>query len=510
MLEPRPMRQFVLGIDDGGTVAKAGLFGVDGRELAIARRKTEMSSPHPNHTERDVEQLWQATAEAIREVLGRAGVDPREVAAVATTGHGNGLYLVDEQGQAVRPGIISTDTRAQSYVARWKAEGTHRAVLPKTMQSLWAAQPPALLAWLRDHEPEVLMRARWALMVKDLVRMRLTGEAWGELTDMSGTSLVDVAAGQYDEQVLGAFGIAEFGPLLPPLRRSEEVCGRVSRKAAEQTGLAEGTPVAGGLFDVDACALASGLIEESQLSVVAGTWSINQYASLQPVVHEDLFMTSRYCLPGWYLMMEASATSASNLEWFVSEFMKADGDQAKLAGRSVYDLCNELVAATPAEAAGPLFFPFLHGSNADPNARACLMGLAGWHCRGHVLRAIYEGVVFGHRAHYDRLLRFRAPPQKVLLTGGAAQSEPWVQMFADAYQLPVEVPAGRELGTLGAAICAAVAVGCYGSYPEAVRAMARVERVQEPDARRAELMATKYDRYQRVLAGLGPVWQHLG
>ena len=503
------MPEYLLGTDNGGTLAKAALFDAEGRQLAVASRKTEMLSPRPGHTERRMDEMWQATAESIRQVLAEAKVDPADVACVAAAGHGNGLYLVDEQGRPVRNGIISTDTRAKDYVARWNAEGVHRQVLPKTMQCLWPGQPNALLAWLRDHEPDVMRRAAWALMCKDYVRLRLTGQFHWELTDASGTSLMDVGRGQFDDEVLEAFGLGELRDLLPPVVRSEAVCGTVTARAAAETGLAEGTPVAGGLFDIDACALASGILEESQLSMVAGTWGIAQYVSKTPVVEEDHFMTSRYCVPGYYLIPEASPTSASNLEWFVTQFFQAEREAARQQGRSVYDLCNELVAGTRPDEVNVVFLPFLFGSNAAPEARACLLGLGGWHTRGHVLRAIYEGVVFAHKAHVDRLLRYRGPFASIRLAGGAARSRPWVQIFADCFGAPVEIPAGSELGALGAAICAGVAVGLFPDYPAAVGAMVRLDRVQQPDPAQKDLYAEKLARYQKALEALGPAWKEL-
>ena len=503
------MAKYLLGIDNGCTMSKAALFTLGGREVAVAGRKTRALAPRPGWMERDVEELWRATAAAIREVLRKAKVRPADVAAVACAGHGNGLYLVDAKGEPVRNAILSTDSRARSIVDRWLANGLDKAVRPKTMQSLWPAQPNALLAWLKENEPRTLKRAAWVLMCKDYVRFRLTGKIRAELTDFSGTSLLDCRTGQYDETLLGAFGIGDCRRLLPPLVRTEEVCGEVTPQAARQTGLKAGTPVAGGMFDIDACGLATGLSDESHLCMIAGTWGNNQYISRSPVISEDVFMTSIYSMPGHYLMLEGSATSASNLEWFVTEFLAAGGARAGPKGRSAYDRANDLVAATKPEDAAIVFLPFLYGSNAGPDARACLLGLTGWHTRGHVLRAIYEGVVFGHRTHVDRLLQFRPMPKTIRFTGGAARSRVWVQIFADVFQVPVEVPEGTELGALGAAIAAAVAAGCHGSYEAAMKAMVRFTRRHRPDPARRDLYEAKYRRYQAALAALGPAWKEL-
>ncbi|MDY0169617.1 MAG: FGGY-family carbohydrate kinase [Thermoguttaceae bacterium] len=496
----------MLGIDNGGTVAKAGLFDVQGRELATAGRKTPMSSPAPGHTERDAEVLWQATAEAVREVIERAGVAPGQIACVATAGHGNGLYLVDGDGQPVRPGIVSTDTRAAEYVARWNAEGVAGAVRPKTMQSLWPGQPNALLAWLQDNEPESIQRAAWALMCKDFIRAKLTGEFYLEETDASATSLMDVGTGRYDDDLLAACGIAGLARLLPPVRRSDATCGQVTTQAAAQTGLRAGTPVAGGLFDADACGLAAGIVDERQLQIIAGTWSVNQYVSRTPVVDPDVFMTSRYCVPGYYLIMEASATSASNLEWFVNNILGPESAALHARGESILDVCNREVGAIDPADSDIVFLPFLFGANASPSAKACLLGMSSWHGRGHVLRAVYDGVVMSHRWHVERLLRFRNKPDAIRLAGGAARSRPWRQAFADAFQTPVEIPAGTELGALGSAIVAGVAAGCFDDYAAAVRAMVHVVGVCNPRPEQGPVYDAKFARYQEVLNNLTPLW----
>jgi len=498
--------KYLLGIDNGGTVAKAALFSCDGREVGVASSRNETISPRPGWAEFDMDRLWQATAASIRQVIAQSGVSPEEIVAAACTGHGNGIYLVDAEGRPVRNAIFSSDCRARGYVDRWTSDGVDRAVRPKTMQALWPGQPNALLAWLGDHEPEALRKTRWVLMCKDYVRLRLTGEACGELTDMSGTSLLDVGTGEYDQDVLEAFGIGGVREKLPPLRRSADVCGRVTRAAAHETGLAPGTPVAGGMFDVDACALSSALTEESQLGMTLGTWGINQYVSRTPVVH-DVFMTSRYCVPGYYLMLEGSATSASNLEWFLAQWFPA-GEAAR-QGQGPYDRINHSVAGTDPAQSGILFFPFLYGSNVAPDASACLVGMHARHGQGEVARAIYEGVVFAHRTHLDRLLKVRSMPERIRASGGAARSDVWMQMVADVLQVPVEVPEGTELGALGAAICAGVAVGCHADYPAACEAMVRLSRWFVPNPGLAKVYQAKYIRYQRFLEAMEPAWKDL-
>ncbi|MHC4518571.1 MAG: FGGY-family carbohydrate kinase [Planctomycetota bacterium] len=500
------MAQYLLGVDNGCTVSKAGLFTLQGREVAVASGKSHLLSPQPGWQERDVDEFWKITAGAIREVIEKSGIDPTEIIAVACTGHGNGLYLVDKQGRTVRNAILSTDSRARSYIDRWVAEGIDKKVRPKTMQNVWPAQPNALLAWLNDNEPQTMAKAGWVLMAKDFVRSRLTGTFQAELTDFSGTSLMNLQTHDWDDDLLTDFGIGFARDLLGPIVKTADICGQVTAAAAAETGLAKGTPVAGGMFDIDACGLSCGMIDETQLCIVVGTWGNNQYISRTPITTEDVFMTSCYSMDGYYLMLEGSATSASNLEWFVTQFFEAESSAAQERGRSVYDLCNELVGSVGPDDANIVFLPFLYGSNVSPDARGCFVGLEGGHTRAHVMRAIYEGVVFTHLSHVEKLLKFRRLPEVIRLTGGAARSEVWLHIFSDVFQVPIQTPEGTELGALGAAIAAAVAAGSYGSYEEAVQNMVRFSRRIEPSAERRGVYARKYARYRKLIETLDPVW----
>ncbi len=485
--------KYLIGIDNGGTLSKAALFRADGVEVASASRKVEIIEAHPGWSERSADAVWRDTAAAILELLERAAIDPATIAAIACTGHGNGLYLVDSGGCPVRNAINSTDGRAADIIERWKRDGTAAKALPMTAQCVWPAQPNALLGWLRDHEPETLARASAVLFAKDFTRLKLTGEIWAELTDMSGSSLMNVVTGQYDDAVLDLFGILEFKHLLPPLKNSHDLCGCVTAQAAAETGLTAGTPVAGGMFDIDACGLASGIVDEAQMSLVSGTWGNNQYIARAPLIDKDLFMTSRYSIPGWFLMLEGSPTSASNLEWFVAHIL--DGMPLP-SGKSSYGHCDDLVAGLGEPAIdSPIFLPFLYGCNLPAAVPSGFIGLKAKHTRGDLLRAVYEGVVFSHFTHLKRLLEFRPAPACIRFTGGAARSGVWVKMFADCFQIPIEIPAGSELGAQGAAIAAAVAIGHYPGYPEAVGAMTRIARRCEPDPSLGGIYQRKFSRY---------------
>lgn len=498
-----------VGIDCGGTVTKAALYTQTGCELGVESVETELFVPAPDYAERNMDAMRDAIFLSIKKLIQRTAVPPSDIACVACCGHGKGLYLWGKDGRPVRNGILSADNRAYAYPVRWRQDGTEEKVFAISLQHIMACQPVALLAWLQDHEPGVIEQTRWIFACKDYVRFCLTGEAHAELTDYSGANLVNLRTRQYDRKLLDCFGLAEIHDKLPPLCRSTDICGHISAEAAEATGLLQTTPVAGGMFDIDACALAVNAAREDRICAIAGTWSINEYIRREPVVDGSVQMNSIFCDPDYYLIEESSATSAGNNEWFIRTMLPELRAQAA-EGRSIYDMCNEMVQSVPPTEFCPIFLPFLFASNVHPSAKSCLVGMTGYHTRRHIVRGIYEGIVFCHKYHIDKLLKSRtSPPESIQLAGGVARSAVWSQMFADVMQLPVETVDVNEAGALGCAITGAVATGAYATLADAAQSMVKARARYLPNAENAAAYMARYALYKRVIAALDPVWDDI-
>lgn len=499
------MAKYYLGLDNGGSKVKAAIYDTSGGEIAVSNVLFNPDIRKGGIVERDSETLWQMNAKLVGDVISKSGIDPRDIVGVAVCGHGNGVYMIDEQGKPTAPGIISTDTRAADIVREWLQNGVQSRVISKTKQILWAGQPVAIIAWFKKHKPQVLEKTRWALACKDYVRYCLTGEVYGEITDMSVINAMDLQTKEYDDTILAEFGIGEYKHLLPPIKSSVDICGRVTKEAAEQTGLIPGTMVVGGLYDCAACCLAVGVTNEEKISVTVGTWSINSFISKVPVYSEDLFMTSIFCMDGYYLTTEGSMTSAGNLEWFISNFLSDNGLMKKSG--NVYDFCNSAVSSLGADECSVIFLPFLYGTNVNPNAKACFIGIDGSQKIEHMIRAIYEGVVFSHMMHIERLLEFRDKPGSVRISGGATESKVWVQIFADVLQLPIEVSAAKELGTLGCAMCVGVAAGDYDDLKSAADKMSRMKYTCMPNKENKAIYQKKYAIYKELIKNIDSSWQ---
>ncbi|MAS37704.1 MAG: carbohydrate kinase [Anaerolineaceae bacterium] len=503
------MARYLLGLDNGNTVCKAALFDLNGREIHATSRRIDTLHTRPGWTERDMDTVWQETATVIRDLIAGSGIRPDEIAGVGCTGHGNGLYLLDKTGQPLRNGIQSLDTRAASLLDEWIADDMPARAYPHIWQNFYAGQAPLLLAWLKRHEPDTYARIGTVLLCKDYINYCLTGERATDYSDMGTTALLRVPEKTWSPELLDLYGIAEIADALPRLAHSAEVTGTVTAQAAEATGLAVGTPVVAGMIDIDAGAIGVGVNRAGQACVIVGSWSINEVIADEPVVSRDLFLTAPFADPDRWLIVEASTAGAANLDWFVSQFCAEEQREADSRGLSVFDVCGERVNSIPITDSVPVFHPFLYGSNVQATARAGFYGLVGWHTRAHVLRALYEGVVFSHLTHIERLRQAGAQFNVVRLTGGGARSAVWSQMFADVLNVPVEVTDCFESGTRGAALAAGIGAGIYASYAEAGEQSVIIEHVYQPNAARHAIYQGRYDHYREIETAMRTPWRKL-
>jgi len=493
---------YFLGLDNGGTLVKAVLFNQLGEEICAASRELRLITPRESFTERDMDELWSENIAVVREVVINArdkhNIQAADIKAVACSGHGKGLYLWGKDGKPCCNGIVSTDARAAEYPKKWQADGTADKVFTKTYQRTLASQPPAILNWFKDNQPEIIANIKWIFEAKDYIRFRLTGEAFAEFTDYSGSGLLNVAERRFDTELMEFYGLSELYEALPPLKTSTDLCGRITKEVSEQTGLAEGTAVAGGMFDIDACAIAMDITDEENIAVIAGTWSINEYIAKTPVLDGSVMANTLYCMDDYYLIEESSPTSAGNLAWFVDMFLGEEKLAAKERGISVYRHIDEMAAEVTPNEQNIIFLPYIFGSNYNPTAKAALLGMDSHHERKHIVRAVLEGIAFCHRVHLEKLLAHRASTNAVRLAGGAAKSKLWVQIFADIFKLPIEIIETNELGALGCAMAGAVACEVYADYKDAAKSMVKIKHRIEPNAANFAAYDEKYELYQQM------------
>lgn len=491
------MTEFLLGLDVGLTMVKAVLFDRDGRAVAESSRRCGASTPAPHWVERDMEELWLTCVETVRECVASARVPRGSIAAVGIAGHGDGLYLVDEEFRPVRPAVLSLDSRARDLIADWRAAGTFALALELTGQEPWVASPLAIWAWLARHEPESLARSRWLLFCKDWVRLRLTGALATDPSDASPLTDVDGAA--WSSEILNLPELEGVSAKLPPIRASSSAAGTVSAAAARASGLAQGTPVVCGSHDVDACAIGMGAVASDSLALIAGTFSISQVLAPAPRL-DSRWQTRTFVEPGRWLHMAATPASTAGLDWLVSEIYGLDGS---------YDVVERAVRAASSAAGSVYFLPFLYGDAREPEASGAFIGLRGWHERGELFRAVLEGAVCSQRLQVEALTSVFELEARARLAGGATHSPFWSQLFADGLCLEIEVADTDEAGARGAAVLAGLGIGVWPDLESAVKETVRVARTYTPDPVRAAAFDRTYDTFRELRDALAPLWMRL-
>ncbi len=494
--------KYLLGIDNGGSDIKCALFDTQGNEISSYATQVKVSTPEEGFTERDGEEVWQANLAALRNCIREADIDPEDILAIGITAYGNGLVFVDEDIRPVYPIIVSTDSRAEKLVQEFKENGIERKLFPHTRQTLWSAQPALLLPWFKRYKKEILDKTRWILSLKDYLRYKLTSKLYGEITEASSTSLFDQDKRDYDPEVFAILGIEDCFDKMPEVLNSTDIAGCLNKEAAELTGLKEGTPVAAGYFDIDANALASGILSDEELCLIAGTWSINEFLTKEAARDYDRrtnTATISY-LPGHFLMEDSSPTSAGNFNWYIEKIIQRYNKD--LTRNQIYDLCNQMVESRSVFDSSVIFVPFLFSSSSGPDSKAAFFDLSADDDDASLVRAIYEGVVFSSVRHVKNLQRPISSYKSARLSGGITNSKVWSQMMADALQIPIQTLEGSQTGAKGAAIGAGIACGCFKDLEDGVNRMVKEGRLYMPDKGYKGIYQKKYERFEAAIEAI--------
>jgi L-xylulokinase len=498
------MQTYLLGVDSGSTATKAVVFDTSGRTVAVGSRRVEQRQPRARHVERDMQETWDAACGAIRDALGK--MPSGTIAAVGVTGHGDGLYLVDDTGAPLGAGMLSLDSRAFDVRERWREEGVLEKALPLTGQQPYPYAAVGLLRWIQENEPERFAKIGHVLFCKDWLRLCLTGVAATDPTEAS-SSFTEVHGQQYSADVMALYGLSSIAHALPPIVPSTAQAGRVTALAASQTGLREGTPVACGLHDVTSSAVGMGNTEPGVLSITAGTFSINEILSDRPRL-DTRWSCRNGTRPGQWMNMSISPASSSNVDWALRELYQQETLEAARRGCSLFDLIGDEVQAAFADPGSVMFHPFLFGSPFEQPASASFFGVRSWHRRAHLARAVLEGMVFNHRWHIEALTS-AFPARRAGLTGGGSSSATLAQLFADALGIDIDIPESQEASALGAALCAGVSVGLFASLDDAAARACRVARTHTPDAARHAKLGEAYSLWTQLIAAMQPLWPAL-
>ena len=485
----------VLGIDVGTGGSRALLLNEDGALLGSASADhAPFASPQTTWAEQDPGDWWRACQQAIRTVLGTSGIAGDAITCIGLSGQMHGAVLLGADEGVLRPSIIWCDQRTDAECRRLDDTIGPQRLLELTANPALTNFTLTKLLWVRTHEPDVWRRLRHVLLPKDYIRLRLSGEHAIDVADASGTLMLDVARRCWSQPLLDAL---EIDPrLLPSVFESPSICARVSKDAAALTGLSPGTPIVAGAGDQAAGAIGMGITRPGAVCATIGTSGVVFAATDRPATDpKGRLHTFCHAVPGRWHVMGVTQAAGLSLRWF----------RDQLAGGASYDQLTDEAARVPPGADGVLWAPYLMGErtpHCDPNARAALVGLAASHGRGHIVRAILEGVAFSLRDTFSIFAELGVPIGPVRLGGGGSHSALWRQIQADVYGRPADTARVEEGAAYGAAILAAVGIGLWPTVDAACDALVRGATETLPQPEVATMMNERYDAYTRLYPAL--------
>jgi xylulokinase len=464
----------LLGLDISTTASKALLVDDRGQVLATASSPHTLSTPRPLWSEQDPEEWWLAASVSIRSVLEKAGIQGESVRAVGLTGQMHGLVMLDEAGHILRPAILWNDQRTQTQCDEiHQRVGKERFIQITGNAALTGFTAPKIL-WVQENEPEVYARARHVLLPKDYIRYRLTGEYAMDKADGSGTVLFDLKERGWSPEILEMLGIDPAW--MPPTFEGPEVTGRLTPEAAVSTGLKAGTPVMAGGGDQAAQAVGVGAVEAGIVALTLGTSGVVFASMPQPFI-EPQGRLHAFChaLPGMWHFMGVMLSAAGSLQWY----------HDRLAPGMTFDNMLQEASAIPAGCEGLQFLPYLSGERTpypDPLARGAFIGLTLRHGRGHMTRAVLEGVAFGLKDSFELFHQAGVGAiRQVRASGGGVRSALWRQILASVLQVELVTVTGTEGAAYGAAILAAVGAKVWENVPAACREVVRATGTAAPN-----------------------------
>lgn len=474
MSEPR-----AIGIDVGTSSVKAVAIDPEGRVVGRAERSYPVSMPHPGWSEQDPEDWW-AAAEA---VLSELGAD--EAAGIGLSGQMHGLVVLGADDRPLRPAILWNDGRSQPQATRIEDElGVERLVALSGNRAFAGFTAPKL-TWLAEHEPEVHGRIRTVLLPKDYVRFRLTGELATDVSDASGTLLLDVSRRSWSAELADAFAVDPAW--LPPVHESADVAGATPA----------GVPVAAGAGDQAAGALgvdATG--ETGPASLVLGTSGVI-FVARDAYTPDPAGRLHAFChaLPQTWHVMGVILSAAGALQWVADALQDADGIPALLAQAEGWEPGVE----------GLTFAPYLSGERtpyADSDVRGAFVGLGLRHDRGALVRAVLEGVGYALRDGLDLIAATGRTPQIARATGGGARSDLWLRILAAILELPLQRTSSEAGAAFGAALLGGVSGGLFADARSAARSAVQAADIIEPDPEWVRLYAGHRERFRALYPAL--------
>jgi xylulokinase len=495
----------LLGIDIGTSATKTLLCNEQGTVLATAMAEHPISSPKPGWSEQNPLDWWHTVGLATQSVLKKSQLKPSDISAIGLSGQMHGSVFLADGPNPLRPALLWNDQRTAEQCAQIESKAGGRAALIDLVANpaLTGFTAPKIL-WLRQHEPKNYAKTKHILLPKDYIRYRLTGEYATEVSDASGTLLLDVVNRTWSAKLLS---LLEIDPaLMPRLHESPEITGTLTPAGAAHLGLLPGIPVVGGAGDQAAGAVGNGIVSPGIVSATLGTSGV-LFAHSDSPTRDPLGRVHTMChaVPGKWCVFGCMLSAGGSFQWFRNQLAAPEVAAAKKQKIDPYELLIAEAATATAGSDGLFFLPYLTGERCphpDPLARGGWIGLTSRTTRPMLIRSLLEGVTYGMRDALEIMKQMSIPITQVRASGGGARSPFWRQLQADIYGQPVVTTNAAEGPAYGVALLAGVGTGIWSSVEEACKSSIRQTEKIKPNAKATKRYQATYSTYAKLYGDL--------
>lgn len=493
-------QDLLLGIDIGTYESKGVLTTIKGEVIAQTAVAHQLLFPRAGWAEHDPELTWWGDFCTItKKLLTTPGVSATDIKGVGVSAIGPDVLPIDEDFNPLRMGILyGVDTRAVKEIDELNAQFGEDVIFNATANCLSSQSTGPKILWIKKNEPEVYQKARWFVDATTFIVARLTNRV--VIDHFSAGCMVplyDPFTNKWSDKYCKEYVNLDQ---LPEILWSNELAGTVTEKASTQTGLAVGTPVSVGTIDAGAEALSVSVTKPGEMMMMYGSTIFMIQVTDNNQAREKRLWAGPYLFPNTWCLLAGMATSGSLTRWFKDNFAKDLIIAEEAGGAAAYSQLMQEAKATAAGAEGVVVLPYFSGERTpvmDPRAKGMIFGLSLTHTRGHIFRAILEGMGHGVKQHVDLFTDIGARPAKIKSVGGGTKNEVWLQAVSDISGVPQEVAPLTFGASYGDALLAGVATGLVASAEE-IRVWQGAPRIVEPNV---ELQKT-YQPLSEVYAQL--------
>ncbi len=508
-------KNYIIAIDSGTQSIRAVLFDRHGTEVAIEQAEYEpYFSLAPGWAEQHTEDYWTKLCRVCLGLMAKIDIDVNQISGIGLTSQRTTVIPMDQDGNALRPGIIWLDQRTVANVPPLNPAIAFVMRLAGLLDSIRYAQKNSKFLWIKQNEPEVYRKTHKFVQVTGFFVRKLTGEFRDSTGMVCGIQPFDYKAlrwyGKGYDFIYDAFAVERRHcvDLYPP----DKVLGHITREASVATGLPEGLPLVVGAGDKQCELLGAGAIDPSIAVISFGTATAMEVITRTYISDSDLrFFTWPAALPNAWDIEMFIYRGFWMVTWYKQEMGLREALEAEKRGVAPEVVLDEVIRDIPPGSMGLMLQPYWSPTVGNKYAKGAIIGFGDIHTRAHIYRAIFEGICFELR-HMQEIVQKKTgvPIREIRVGGGGSRSDVVVQIAADMFNLPASRMATSEISALGAAMDAAVGTGMYANFDDAVAAMVKKGRTFEPNPQNHHIYTRLFnDVYKKTFSTMEPVYRRI-